>query len=544
MQKTWKNIASMLLGIVIAVGTLITHQINPEHATLGLKNLVFLFAGTLLFLSALFYREENTIGKLVHTKIGRVYLSSAILGSVIVLIYIWIISIGTWTIWPATTNYYDLLAKGFSHGQLSLEEKPDPALLALADPYNPDNREGIPVLWDLTLYKGNYYLYWGPIPALLLAIVKPFYSTPVPDNILTFIFMVGLLFFQILLILEIWKNYFQETPLWAILLSISFIGLINPSLYVLLEPRIYEAAVISGQLFFIGGLYWLFSAFNKPSVMKLVLAGSFFAFSVGSRTTMLIPIAFLALIALIWAVRTYPAQALKFVIALALPLALGGASYAWYNYLRFDSFTEFGLGYQLTQTDIHETLGETFSIAYAPPNLFKLLVNPFEAKETFPFIKATRWGGPAWYESYNPQIYDYFAEEITGILIASPFLVFVFFAAASKQKNIGWITASLTGASLLLFITLLIFFYLTMRYLLDLLPALSLLTCIGFWQGLQLYQTRRTARILYTMTGTGLWAYTVFISFIICYSSNTHRIKIYNPELIQNITWAFNHLVK
>lgn len=537
--------AGMLTGLAIAGGTIISQQLNAENtATWGMKSSALLFAGILIFISSLLYREENFIGRLVNTKTGQMYLSSAFIGGLIVLIYIWVISIGTWTTWPATTDYYDLLANGFAHGQLHLETKPDPALLALNDPYNPDNREGIPVLWDLTFYKGEYYLYWGPVPSLLLTIVKLFYSTPIGDNILTFMFMAGLLIFQILLILDLWKIFFQEIPAWIMVLSISFTGLINPILYMLLEPRIYEASVVSGQFFFIGGLFWLFRAFNKPSVTLLVLAGSFFAFAVGSRTTLLIPIAFLAFIALIWAARTHPAQAVKFITALALPLALGAVGYAWYNYARFDSFTEFGLSYQLTQTDIHETLDESFSIAYVPPNLFKLLVNPFETRETFPFIKATRWGGPAWYESYNPKIYDYYAEEITGVLIGSPFLIFMFLAATSRQKNIRWITASLTGSSLLLFFTLLLFFYLTMRYLLDLLPALSLLACIGFWQGFLHFQTKRTAKYLYTISGAAAWAYTIVISFIICYSSNLHRIRIYNPELIQKITWAFNQAYK
>jgi hypothetical protein len=542
MKLNWKVVAGMLMGLAIAGWTVISQALNSENRTgWGLKNSTLLFVGILIFVASLLYRRENFLGSLVNTRTGQMAALSAVLGGLIALIYIWVISIGTWTTWPATTNYYDLLANAFRHGQLHLETKPDPALLALQDPYNPDNREGIPVLWDLTLYRGEYYLYWGPVPALLLGLVKLFYTPAVTDNILTFGFMVGLLVFQILLILEFLKNYFQETPAWVLALSISFIGLINPILYVLLEPRIYEAAVVGGQFFFIGGLYWLFKAFHKPSRMDFTLAGILFALAVGCRTTLVIPITFLALVALIRVVKGQPDQSFKLLAAFALPLVLGAVGYGWYNYARFNSFTEFGLSYQLTQTDIHATLNESFSAAYALPNLFKLLANPFETKHTFPFIKAVRWGGPAWFKGYNPKIYDYYAEDITGVLIASPFLIFVFLAAASNEKNIRWITASLTGSSLLLFLTLLLFFYLTMRYLLDLLPALSLLACIGFWQGFQLLKTKQTVKILYGISATGLWAYTIVVSFLVCYSSNLHRIRIYNPELIQNITWAFNH---
>ncbi len=523
----------------------IAHQFNSENTSAwGLKSYLLFFLGILIFVSSLFYREDNFLGDLINTKLGRTYLSSAVIGVCIILIYIWIVSIGTWTTWPATTDYYNLLANAFSHGQLHLETKPDPALLALDDLYNPDNREGIPVLWDMAVYKGEYYLYWGPVPALMLALIKPFYSNPVTDNVLTFVFMVGLLIFQIMLILDLWKNYFPETSGWIILLSISLTGLINPILYMLLEPRIYEAAVAGGQFFFIGGLYWLITAFRKPSLTKLALAGIFFTLAVGSRTTLLIPITFLVCVAFIWTIKSFPAKAVTFITALILPLALGAVSYGWYNYQRFNSLTEFGMGYQLSQTDMHETLDETFSLAYTPPNLYKLIINPFDSTKNFPFIKATPWKGPAWFENYNPQIYDYFAEDITGLLVSSPFLIFAVLAIACKQKNIRWITASLAGSSLLIFFTLVLFFYLTMRYLLDLVPVLSLLALIGFWQGIYLLQTRRIAKYLFTLAGSLLWAYTIVTSFIICYSSNLHRIRIYNLELIQNITWTFTHIFR
>lgn len=540
MKRNWKVVLWLLIGVAIASIAFIQGQFNSGW---GLRNTFLFFTGLGIFISAFLYREENFIGRMVNTKEGFIYLASAILVGCIVLVYIWVISIGTWTTWPGTTNYYDLLGTAFSRGQLYIEEEPDTALIALSDPYDPDKREGIPVLWDLTLYNEKYFLYWGPVPALILAIVKIFYTNPVGDNILTFIFMVGLLIFQTALILEIHKNYFQNLPLWTVLIIISFTGLINPILYMLLEPRIYEAAVVSGQLFFIGGLFWLFLAFHKPSNLSLALAGIFFTLAVGSRTTLLLPIAFLVLVTLFWSFKSHPQNVYVFALSLIVPLVIGGASYAWYNYARFGSITEFGLSYQLTQTNIHEDLDKSFSLAYAPPNAFKLLINSFETIKNFPFIRATRWSGPAWYESYNPLVYDYFAEDITGILVGSPFLLFMIFALYSKDKNISWINISLAGSALLIFFTLLLFFYLTMRYLLDLIPVLCILTAIGFWQGFQMLQSR-TARYLYIITGIGLWIYTISISIIICYASNLHRIRIYNPELIQKITLTFNQFVK
>jgi hypothetical protein len=205
---------------------------------------------------------------------------------------------------------------------------------------------------------------------------------------------------------------------------------------------------------------------------------------------------------------------------------------------------EFGLKYQFTSLYIYKYIGETFSLAYIPPNLYKTLINPLETFKSFPFVKPIRWPEPAWFAGYNPQIYDYFTEDITGILVGSPFLIFAALANARAQKNARWILGALTGYVALIFFTMLVFFFTAMRYLLELTPALSLLALVGFWQGLRRFQTRRTARSTFAILGMCLWAYTISVSFAISVSGNLHRIKIFNPELVQRLTWTFNHLFK
>jgi hypothetical protein len=56
--------------------------------------------------------------------------------SVIVLTsYVWFATAGTWKIWPASTNYYNLLANAFIQGKVSLDLKVPQELLALSNPY-------------------------------------------------------------------------------------------------------------------------------------------------------------------------------------------------------------------------------------------------------------------------------------------------------------------------------------------------------------------------------------------------------------------------
>ena len=485
MKRGWKNIAGALLGIAIAGIMLFANQLGVDNdPAWGLRRYILFFLGITIIIVSMLYREDNFMGRIFNTQTGQLYLASGVLALFIILVYIWCVSFGLWNTWPKSTNYYDQLATSFSHGQLALEVEPDPALLVLENLYEPGNREGIPFPLDVTLYEGKYYLYWGPAPALLLSLTKPFYANEIGDNILTFVFTAGTFLFLAFLILELWKNYYPETPRWAILLGIAFTGLVNPTLFILLDARIYEAAIVSGQFFLIGGLYWLFTAFNRPSIARLSLAGIFFAFAVGSRTTLILPIAFLALITLIWAIKSQRAKAFTFILTIALPLLLGAVSYAWYNYARFGSVTEFGLRYQLTAYNLYESIDKTFSFAYIPPNLFKTLFNPFERRSnSFPFIWPTRRVASLLGSEMSLSCMDCYMEYITGIFIGSPFVIFAFIAGFRTKKDSQWISISLAGSILLTFIAQQSFFFTTMRYLLDLAPMLSLLAVIGFWQG-------------------------------------------------------------
>jgi hypothetical protein len=457
----------------------------------------------------------------------------AIVSTLVLLFYLWLVSLGLWTDFPPSTNYYDLQATAFSHGQLALEVQPDATLLALENPHEPEDREGIPVLWDATLYEGKYYLYWGPAPAILLAVLKLFYSREIGDNILTFLFLCGAFLFLVSIIVDLWKTYFPEMPGAILLGSIALAGLINPLPFVLIEARIYEAAIAAGQFFFLGGLYFLFTSFHRPRLIQLVLCGLCFTFAVGSRTTLVFPIFFLLIVFSIWAFRTHKEQMISFFAALLTPLVIGALAYAWYNFARFGSMTEFGYAYQLTGFNINASIGDTFSLAYIPPNLFKTLFNPFEWKDGFPFFKPALWGGPeSWLRTYNPKIYYYLAEGITGLLIGSPFLIFAFLR---KRRELFWISISLTGSALLLFLLTQVFFYTTMRYLLDLVPALTLLAVLGFWSAFDSLKNKMPIPVL----AVTLWAYTILIGVLLPLSSNVKRFREYNPEFIQYITNLF-----
>src|SRR5262245_43206216 len=71
---------------------------------------------------------------------------------------------GTWWRWSA---FYDAQAEGFRAGHLYLPERPSPALKALANPLDPANMRFW--RWDYSYRDGHLYIYWGLVPAALLA---------------------------------------------------------------------------------------------------------------------------------------------------------------------------------------------------------------------------------------------------------------------------------------------------------------------------------------------------------------------------------------
>lgn len=543
MRNHWLRITGGIIGIVIIFLMLFANQIGLESfPTWGIRRLALLTAGLILLFAAVFYRNNNFIGKIFGAKDGRFFLSIIFLDIAIILIYLWFASDGLWKSLPNETNYYDLLATAFSHGHIALEVDPDPALLALKGEnlYEPENRQGMDVLWDATLYDGKYYIYWGPAPALVLAIIKPFYAPDLGDKLIGLIFLSGTLIFLTLLILDLWRNYFSRVPRWAFLAAIAFAGLVNPMPYIMVEGRIYEAAIIAAQFFLVGGFYFLQKAFHRPNGISLAFASLFFTLAVGSRTTLVPAIGFVALIVLIWAFQTQRDKMIPLIAAFAIPLALGTVSYGWYNFARFGSVTEFGLRYQLTSYNLYKSIGETFSMNYIPPNLYKTLLNPLERRDAFPYIFPTRWAGPSWLTDHQSDFYLTYSEYTTGIFISSPFILLALLLIYRPRRDLRWFILSVAAVFVISFIIMQAFFFVAMRYMLDAIPTLALIAIMGFWHGFDVFRNSK----VYIVIAMLLFIYTFALSLLIAFSGNMELFKIHNLEMIKQMTWTFNHLFK
>lgn len=293
--------------------------------------------------------------------------------------------------WPRYMDYYDLMAEGFRSGHLYITVPPHPDLLRQADPYDPAHIRLW--FWDVSLFKGRYYMYWGPVPGLLQALAKTALriNGMIGDQYLVyFMFMLNATAAAFLLD-RVQRRLFPTLPFWLLLLTILAFAMANPAPYLVASGGVYQASIAAGQAFLLLGLIPAFDGVwaaraGKARWFHFFLVGVCWALALGSRVSMAAAIALLlafASLAAAWPqslkqLRAYLPWA-KSVSLMAAPLVAMGVALLVYNKLRFESFLEFGTNVQLS------TLKFRLSTDYWLANAYTYLLRPYRADCHFPY---------------------------------------------------------------------------------------------------------------------------------------------------------------
>jgi hypothetical protein len=543
-------------GLIFALMAIFAHEIglDPNIAWGRTRYILFLLGALLISVSILlnyFKRKTSLIDSALKSETVNTLFLLGHLWAFIFIVYAWFITFGNFTTWNHSTRYYSQLAEAFSKGQLYVDQSPGQAMLEAQDPYSPITR---PVfedeVWDLSLYKGKLYLYWGPVPALLITPIQLLLHKNIADIFLVYFFSAGLLIFNSLIILKLWREFFPNLPAWNIFICIPLIGLILPILWSINIPDVYEAAIGAGQFFLIGGFYFILLAFeNNSSVNKwgLFWAGLFWACSVGSRAINTLSVIFLAAFVALWILKnlTRPihwGKYLQVIAPLFIPLIIGAIAIGWYNWARFDSPLEFGLRYQITIYNLNKQMNLVFKPEYFLPNLYGYIFQPFEFISRFPFIQPIT--GSDILNKLNMPSYLYAAGRVTGLLFCAPFLVLSLihlFPKSKKELSVNtkpynFLIYLLAGSLLIGFLTILFYFFGQMRFLVDIISQITLLAIIGYWESISRNQKRNSISSKYfTSLANLLIVVTICISFLLAFSSETSRMEKLNPLLIEKI---------
>ena len=462
---------------------------------------------------------------------------------------------------PIYNNYYDLLAEGFRSGHLYLAVLPDPRLLAVPDPHAFHNWP----LWltDMSLYAGKYYLYWGPVPALLQAIAKSMFQINgiIGDQYLTFSFLSGSALCGALLLDRVTRRLFPSVPRWLVVLGMAAFAFANPIVYLIVTPGVYQAAITGGQVFVLAGLLFAFDAVwcnaePSRSRRRLVVSGIAFALALGCRISLGPCVALLiaaTALAVSWPSETRPRTLLWSAVCQGTPAALGVFALLGYNKLRFDEWLEFGTGHQLTTVPLR------ISSAYVPANLWSYMLAPFHISCRFPFAIQSWVSGPKGLPAWIATPWGYLMEEpVSGFLRAVPLTWLLPFAVVGgvsqalllrhearsseqSRRRLGYLWCALCFALLgsASGAVILGFYFATMRYLVDVTFGLVALSLLGGYS-LVAYAPTKLRRIVSAGVFSSLAASTIVLGLLLGYQGYNDHFKRFNPELDAKIVNALS----
>lgn len=317
---------------------------------------------------------------------------------------------------PTATGHYGALTDAYRAGQLHLQQRPDPRLVALADPYDPAQNAPYRVN-DLSYFEGKYYLYHGSAPAVVLLL--PFrlltgsYLTE-PGAALVFC-LTGALF-SLLILARVMRVAAPRASLVA-LFTAAVAVLAGSGHYIVLRGSTVNHVAIAAAYGFLMIALWALSVWltsPRPSRWWLGLASAAFGLAVASRPNYLFGSAVLLLpIALQW--RDQRAQGGRFPVtsfaAVASPLVAIVLLMLTHNGVRFGAILEFGQTYMLGGWDQRSLGFFSFNPEAMIVSLRSYLVGGATFSADFPFVTATSW-------------------QAVGALIQSPFIVFVLAAGA------------------------------------------------------------------------------------------------------------------
>lgn len=260
-------------------------------------------------------------------------------------------------------NHYNFITEALKNHRLSLSvpgyDKPIPESNDIYRTYGSEYISkdwSFAALWDMSVYKGKLYLYFGITPVLLFYL--PFNLMTgmyLSDNILCFVLACLIFLLSLFLIKNLTIHKFT-TYLPIHILVVFLVGLCNLMPFILLRTSTYEVAIETATFLLLSSFVVLyFYLMIRKSVLAFIL-GILLSLCVGARPfyVLFIPVVF---IIICW-VNYNNKKNIKYVanqaIIFLIPCIIIGTGLALYNYLRFDSIFEFGFKYVLNYENHYE----------------------------------------------------------------------------------------------------------------------------------------------------------------------------------------------
>jgi len=467
--------------------------------------------------------------------------------AVVLLFYAWTAS-GIPDTFPSKMSvngedYFNLQADAFREGQVSLLVKPSPQLLALPDPYDGAKSAVAFRLHDLSLYDGKYYLYWGPTPVLTLFLpARLLLENNLSEEAAAVIFSFAGLLGALGLLALLTRRHLPGTPRWMLALAGLSLALSSVVPYMLRRATVYEVAIAAGFCFVMWGVLLIFAGALRERVSWWMLgAGSLaLGLAAGARPSLAIAGVLPVIVLLALARRPDLRERRMRVKAAALllgPVGACGVLLLIYNQVRFDSFTEFGLAFQLNDLDPY---GRGSFSSYAVPNAYGYLLAPAWLNLNFPFVHAPP---PPSFPWTIPDGYG--VEPVQGLLPNVPIVLALLpglpLAVRARDRARGlWfplVLLTLLGG-LLLLPSVVLLFGATLRYAVDF-TSLFLIAGLLSWFLLHRLAGRRWLRRAVAAAGTALIGWGAVVGVAISLTGATDGLRASHPSTYRDLEDTF-----
>jgi len=291
----------------------------------------------------------------------------------------------------AADTYYNLLVQGFRAGQFSLKKEAPPGLGQLANPYDPAAnaayRSASYGTYDLSYYKGRFYLYFGVTPALIL--YWPFVALTghylFHRQAVAIFCAIGFLA-GVGLLSGLWRRYFAEVGVGVVAACALALGLATGVPVLLARCDVYEVAMSCGYMLTMLALGALWCALHEPGqncqCRWLATASLAYGLALGARPSLLFGAVILLLpVVQAWGERQ---QIWALLVAATGPILLIGSGLMLYNALRFDRPFEFGVSYMLNAEQ--QVARQFFSLHHLWFNFRVYFLEPVRWSGRFPFV--------------------------------------------------------------------------------------------------------------------------------------------------------------
>lgn len=362
---------------------------------------------------------------------------------------------------------YQELSEALAQGSFSVGEA-DLALAAAENPYDTIvlQAEKIPYRADYAYYEGNYYVYFGIVPVLLLYL--PYYlltGSALPNYAAVFVFLAGFAVACAGLMYELMKRYFPKLPFYLWGVGVFMLTGSYSVFYLLIRPDLYHVPIAASYFFAAAGIWLYLAGQNRKKERKaqrigLYAAGSLcMALTAGCRAQFVL---FAALVPVIFRKEicgTFSRKASAGthekgkktdgfcageLAALIVPYVFVAAGLMYYNTARFGSPFDFGAAYSLTSNDMTH---RGFSLERILYGLWYFLFQPPLISAKFPYLNSVLLEA------------DYLGKMVTessfgGVLACSLFFMPALFfhrflQSGAIKKGLAWFAGVCAGLAVL-----------------------------------------------------------------------------------------------